>query len=100
MALVFAGRLSRCLQLLYKENPLCWRILLSLFFLSLAVIIARAMTNFEHSSNCGRGWMVPIIGCSVGCGTHWYVGRISHSGNSNPFAVVLFCLPSPQRPLC
>ena len=30
-------------------------------FLSQAVVIAGAIISFEHSSNCGRGWIVPVI---------------------------------------
>ena len=34
-------------------------------FLSLAVVIAGATITFAHSSNCGNGCIVPVIGCSV-----------------------------------
>ena len=34
-------------------------------FLCLAVVIVGATIDFEHSSNCGRGCIVPVIGCSV-----------------------------------
>ena len=34
-------------------------------FLSLAVVIAGATITFAHSSNCGKGCIVPVIECSI-----------------------------------
>ena len=34
-------------------------------FLSLAVVFAGATITFAHSSNCGKGCIVPVIECSI-----------------------------------
>ena len=49
-------------------------------FLLLAVVIAGATISFEFSSNCGRGWIVPVMVCSVVTGIAAYIIRVACAG--------------------
>ena len=55
-------------------------IFIATFFSLAGAVIAGATINFEHSSNRGRGWIVPVIGCSVLTGIVAQMVRVACAG--------------------